>query len=186
MNETGDSTELADELFLEQKTEDTSEPAKDGWHKLVALSTLFLAQLAALGGLLSGITANESLIQRTQEIINISIQQAEDVEMDVLKTKHEILIALSETPDTKENERILLYEEEVAELDEEAKLDDALVVSKTHSHMIFAIAVTILAISIALSGMSVVLEQKWLWGVGLFFGAAGAFGVVYGIFSMVK
>ena len=69
------------------------------WHKKVALSTLILALLAALGGLLSGITAQESQFEKIEEVINLTILENDRISVDVLKAKHEILISLGETPD---------------------------------------------------------------------------------------
>lgn len=51
--------------------------------------------------------------------------------------------------------------------------------------MIFAVDVTVLAVAISVSGLSVVVEQKWLWAVGMFIGLVGSVGVAMGILSMV-
>jgi hypothetical protein len=51
--------------------------------------------------------------------------------------------------------------------------------------LMFAISVTILAVGISLGGMSVVIEQKWLWVVGMAAGVLGSFGVVAGIITML-
>jgi hypothetical protein len=51
--------------------------------------------------------------------------------------------------------------------------------------LIFAISVTFMAVAISLSGMSVVLGQKWLWVLGMVPGLVGAVGLVLGIITML-
>jgi hypothetical protein len=68
MSEDVESTELANELIMERMEDDTGSKEKQ-WHKLVVLSTLFFALPAAFGGLLSGITAHQSQLEKTEEII---------------------------------------------------------------------------------------------------------------------
>ena len=76
----------------------------------MALSTLIFAILAALGGLLSGITAHESQLEKIEQVRNFTILEGDRD-----------------------------------------------------------------------SGMSVVIEQKWIWSVGMVFGAVGSIGVILGI-----
>ena len=54
-----------------------------------------------------------------------------------------------------------------------------------HAHEIFALGVTLLAIAISLSGISVVVERRVLWGIGLVFGGIGAGFVLLGITDWV-
>ena len=53
------------------------------------------------------------------------------------------------------------------------------------THLIFAISVAILSTGISLSGMSIVVEMRWLWVTGLIVEAVGGAGVVFGIISML-
>jgi len=45
--------------------------------------------------------------------------------------------------------------------------------------------VTIVAVGISISGMSVIVQQKWLWGVVIGFGVVGGLGVILGMISML-
>jgi hypothetical protein len=63
--------------------------------------------------------------------------------------------------------------------------EETLAQAFAQTHMIFAIAVTFLAVGISVCGMSVVVEQKWLWAVGMVFGAVVAVGVIVGIIYML-
>jgi hypothetical protein len=74
------------------------------WHKRAALSTLLMAVLAAIGAKLSGITSNQALMERTRESIEISILEGNEVEVAIIRAKHDILSSLGETSDQAEVE----------------------------------------------------------------------------------
>jgi hypothetical protein len=185
MSEEFESSELVNELAMEQLEDDGGEFGGKNWHRRVALATLVLALLAALGGLLSGITSHEAQLEKTEEIISLTILEGDQVSIEILKAKHELLISMGETPDAAEVEEIRVFEEEVAEKQEEIAEEESLAQAFGQTHLIFAIAVTILAVGISVSGMAVVVDQKWLWGVGMVFGIVGSVGVILGIISML-
>ena len=185
MSENVESTQLANELVMEQMEVDEGASHIQPWHKLVAFSTLILAMLAALGGLLSGITANESALERNKEIISLTILEGDRVSVEVLKAKHEILISLGEIPDEAEIETIRDLEKEIEDKQKEIIAESSLSQTSGQTHMIFAISVAILAAGISLSGMSIVVTQKWLWVVGMIVGAVGIVGISWGIISML-
>ena len=58
-------------------------------------------------------------------------------------------------------------------------------IEASHAHIVFALAVMMLAVGISLSGMSVVLDQRWLWLVGLVSGTGGAICFVIGVLTVV-
>lgn len=185
MPEEGESTELVNILAVEQTEKDAANFQIKRWHKLVALSSLIFALLAALGGLLSGITAQESQSDKIAEILDLTILEGDLVRVDVLKAKHEILTSLGETPDEAEIEAIRKFEEEIEKKRNEIVQEELLAQTFGQTHLIFAISVTILAVGISLGGISVVIEQKWLWVVSIAAGALGSFGVLVGIISML-
>lgn len=185
MSEEFESSELVNELAMEQLDDDGAESGAKNWHRTVALWTLVLALLAALGGLLSGITSHEAQLEKTEEIINLTILEGDRVTIEILRAKHDLLISMGETPDASEVEEIRLFEKEVAEKQEEIIEEETLAQAFGQTHLVFAIAVTVLAVGISVSGMSVVVDQKWLWGVGMVFGAVGAVGVILGIIFML-
>jgi hypothetical protein len=185
MSAQSESTQLANELVMEQMEVDEGTFQIQRWHKLVAFSTLIMALLAALGGLLSGITANESALERNKEIISLTILEGDRVSVEVLKAKQEILISLGEIPHETEMEAIRIYEEEIEAKQREILEEETLANTLGQTHLIFAISVAILAAGISLSGMSIVVSQKWLWVVGMCIGAVGVVGVFWGIISML-
>jgi uncharacterized Tic20 family protein len=185
MSEEIEATELANELVMEQADKDGSPSPERHWHRLVAFSTLIFAMLAALGGLLSGITAHESTLEKTQEVISLTVLEGDRVSVEVLKAKHDILTSLGQSPDEAEIEAIRAFEMEIEEKQAEFAQEERLVQSIGQTHLIFAISVTFIAVAISLSGMSVVLGQKWLWALGMVPGLVGAVGLVLGIITML-
>jgi hypothetical protein len=186
MSEKSESTERINELIMDQKKADNEKASEmSRWHRKVALSTLLLALLAALGGLLSGITAQESNQEKIEEIIDLTVLEGDRVSVEVLKAKHEILLSLGETPDAAEVVAIQTFEQEIKQKQAEITAEETLAQTFAQTHLIFAVAVTVLAVGISISGMSVVVEQRWLWVVGMAFGLAGSIGVALGIITML-
>ena len=156
------------------------------WHKQVALSTLVMALLAALGALLAGITANEALLETSKQILQVSYLEGDRVYSETLKAKHEILIALGEAPDPAEARTVVEFEAEMRELEVGAAREAMLASSAGRVHLVFATAVTLLSLGITLGGISVIVEHKLLWVAGILFGAAGAAGVGLGVLTMLS
>lgn len=186
MTELTEVTETAQDAVTEAIESPVVGPEEPRWHDHVALTTLIMALLAALGGLLAGMTAHEALLERTEEIIGMSSLEGDRLSAETLKSKHEILIALGRTPDPAEVERVAAIEQGMQEPQASTARKETLAVAASQTHLICAIAVTLLSLGITLGGMAVVVERKVLWTVGLFVGAAGAVGVGIGVLSMLS
>ena len=185
MPELNESTEVTTELVMDSVKEDAKDRESPQWHSWVALSTLVMALLTAIGALLAGITAHEALLERTEEIINIATCQGESTRVAVLKAKHDILFSLGETPDKAEVDQIQAYESEITALDAGARQTEEIIQSTVYPHFIFALAVTILAVGTSLCGMAIIIEKRLLWLIGLIFGIVGTAGVGTGLVMMM-
>jgi hypothetical protein len=185
MSELTEMVETAQDAVTEAVESKEVGEEEPRWHNRVALTTLVMALLAALGALLAGTTANEALLDRTEEIIEMSRLKGDRLQAETLKSKHEILLALGETPDQAEMERVEAFETEMRELEAEGAREEALTLSSTSAHQVFAIGVTLLSLGITLGGMAVVVERKLLWYVGLLFGALGVLTVGIGVLTML-
>ena len=183
MSEPEIASELLDEMLMESTKADEA-GGGPGWHRQVALSSLVLALLAALAGLLAGLTASQELHVRTQEIIELTRLENKRVYVEVLRTKHELLEGLGRAVDPDELAQIHAYEEEAAALVSEVAAEEAQDHRIGSTHLILAIAVMLLSVGITLGGMAIVVEERSLWIVGLIIGIGGAFGLVLGVFRM--
>jgi hypothetical protein len=186
MSELTEITETAQDAVIEAVESKEVGEEEPRWHRQVALTTMIMALLAAFAGLLSGVTANEALLERTREIIAVSHLEGDRAFVETLKSKHEILTALGETPDQGEIERVAAFEEKMRELEATTAREEALVLTVTNAHLVFATAVTLLSLGITMGGMAVVIERKLLWTAGLVIGAVGAVCVGMGVFTMLS
>ena len=155
------------------------------WHKHVSLTILIMALLSALVAVLAGMTAHQALIERTEEIIELSILEGDRIYVETLRSKHEILTALGETPDQAEMEAIEAFEKEMQELERETAVEEAMVLTAISNNRIFAIVLALLSLGTALGGMSIIADQKYLWIVGIVFGVIGTIGLGLGILTMI-
>ena len=185
MSELPETVESAQDFITDAMDSQEVGDGHPRWHKHVALTTLILALLTAVGAMLASMSANQSLIDRTQEIIELNSLEGDRIYLETLKSKHEILTTLGETPDQAEIKAITAIEKEIQELDMQAAGEETLVFTATTSHHIFVIAVAMLSLGTALCGMSIIVNQKFLWGAGLLFGAVGTAGVGLGVLRML-
>jgi hypothetical protein len=180
----GEMMEVVNELVLESDQADKEGHNPLKWHRQVAVSTLLMALITAVGALLAGMTAHEALMDRTQEIIDISIAENDRVSIEVLKAKVEIMTNLGKAPDPADLTLIQTYEAERRTLEADAAQEEARVQVIAAPHLILAVAVTLLSVGIGLSGMSIIVGQKFLWFAGLVFALVGTMGVGYGILTL--
>ena len=71
------------------------------------------------------------------------------------------------------------------ELETEDAIEEAMVITAISTNRIFAVVVALLSLGTALCGMSIIANQKYLWMVGLAFGAVGTAGLGLGVISML-
>jgi len=155
------------------------------WHKHVSLIILIMALLSAMGVVLAGMTAHQALIERTEEILEVNIMEGDRIYVETLRSKHEILTALGESPDQAEIEAIEAFEKEKRELGRETAVEEVMVQTATSTNRIYTIAVALLSLGTALCGMSIIADWKPLWIVGIVFGVIGTIGLGIGVLTMI-
>ena len=183
MTEFEESAEAAHDLIREKLLRKNDEDGSR-WMGWIILSTMALALFSALAALLAGFTANEAVLERTKEILEVSYYESDRLNIEVLKSKHEILASLGDTPKRAEIDRIRKYEDEMSKLELEVAKEELKTKDAMFEHELFAIGVTLFSIAITLSGMAMVAQRRMIWGVGLVFGLVGICVVAFGIFKM--
>lgn len=186
MSEPTDTVEMAGDAVIERVEATGVTVHHPGWHKQVAITTMIMALLAAIGGMMTAISSHEALVERTREIIELNYLEGDRLHVETLRTKHELLIALGETPDSAEIASIALYEERMQEEEANFAQEAALARTAGNVHVVFAVAVTLLSLGITLGGMAVIVETRWLWAAGIFIGVAGAVGIAIGVVSLLS
>ncbi len=160
------------EIPLEKLHEDIHHQAEANgapWMGLLAVTTAVLAVFAAIGGLLAGSRANEAMIKQIESSDQWSFYQAKSIKSAVLDMK----MALSSTESTADREKVAKYANESAGIKAEAEKLSAEAKSSFHQHEVFARAVTMFQISIAIAAISALTRKRPVWFVSLAFGSAG-------------
>ncbi len=166
MAELGESAELAAELALEDVS-----GGVPSWYRGVAFTILLLSVVTALSALLAGMTAHETLLDRTEEIIDVSVAESDVLTVEILRTKHQLQAALGQPVDPAEVAEIERMESDAEEFEKEAAVAEASALGAASNHLLLAIAATIAAIAIAVTGLAPIVFQRWLWIVSIVIGS---------------
>ena len=169
---------------------------------MLALSTAFMAVLAAFAGLLAGHHANEALVERMKASDQWNFYQAKNLKQEIAVNTDMILqavgagrvgqIAMSSgktstepaaatAPQADHSKDIARYEKEKAEIKKEAEEDEAVSEAHLAKHVPLARAVTAFQVAIAISAIAVLTRRKNLWYAGLGLTAIGVFFLIVGI-----
>jgi len=154
---------------LHEHVKESAEHTAETWISLVALSTAILAVLAAIASLLSGEYANEAMMNQIETSSQWSYYQAKSIKSAVVDVK----IAVSGAADEQDQSKRARYEKEQEEIKSEAQGKQAAAKSYFHKHEVFARAVTMFQIAIAIAAISALTKRRPFWIVSLVFGAIG-------------
>ena len=155
---------------LQEETHHHAEHSGEKWISWVALSTAILAVLAAIAGLLSGMHANEAMMSQIESSDQWAYYQAKGIKAAVLDAKMSLSGTAANEQDRAKSER---YQEEQKEIQEKATEKQNEAKSNFHQHEIFARAVTMFQIAIAIAAISALTKKRRFWFVSLLFGIAG-------------
>ncbi len=174
--------EIPTEHLHEEIQEKAAEEKKEKWILLVALSTAFMAVLAAIAGLMAGHHANEALIERVKASDQWSFYQSKNLKEEIAVSTDKILHTLSTKPVTEDNSQtIARYEKEKGEIKKAA--EEAEKSSEEHlgKHVPLATAVTAFQIAIAISAIAILTRRKKLWYGGMLLTVIGICFLIMGL-----
>jgi hypothetical protein len=180
MTEYGGASEIAGELGLEELGEGVP-----SWYRGVAFTILVLSVVTAMAALLAGMTAHETLLDRTEEIVDVSLAETDQLTIEILRSKHELQVALGAPVDADEAAEIERMEAEAQLYEKAAEEAEADALGAASNHLFLAIAATIAAIAIAVTGLAPIVFQRWLWIVGIVIGSVATATLVIGIVRIV-
>jgi hypothetical protein len=159
-----------------------AEHSREGWVMGVALSTALLAAVAAIASLLSGDNVNEAMLEQMKAADQWNYYQAEGIKTFELETRIELL-QHDGKPVAALKEKIEEYRKKREEAKATATELEGSVKQRMERHHKIAKSVTWSQIAIAVSAISVLTRQKWFWLVGLGFGVAGLYFLLWGVIS---
>jgi len=169
---------------LHEEIQEKAAEEKEKWVLYVALSTAFMAVLAAVSGLLAGHHANEALIERVKASDQWSYYQSKNLKAEIAVNTDKILHALPSAgatfpPDNSKD--IARYEKDKEEI--KKKAEEAEKSSEWHlsRHVPLASAVTAFQIAIAISAIAILTKKKKLWWGGMLLTLIGIIFLILGI-----
>ncbi|HEX9513741.1 MAG TPA: DUF4337 domain-containing protein [Puia sp.] len=168
---------------LHEQIQEKAEEQKEKWVLYVALSTAFMAVLAAIAGLLAGHHANEALIERVKASDSWSFYQSKNLKEEIASSTDKILRSLSPTPPKEDNSvAIARYEKEKGEIKKTAEEAEKSSEGHLSRHVPLATAVTCFQIAIAISAIAILTKKRKLWYAGMLLTIIGIVFLVLGIF----
>jgi hypothetical protein len=172
------------------------EDAKTGaWIKALSLSTAIIAVFAAVASLMSGSNSNEAILDKSEAMLGQSLAsdqwafyQAKGIKASIASGQAGIIADTKPDAAAKLEGDAKRYSVEQEEIKREALKLEAEVKAKNEEsaelmerHHKFAICVTLLQISIALSAIAALTRLKPLWFVGLAVSAGGLIMFILGM-----
>lgn len=161
--------------------------SKAGWIVQLSLSTALIAVLAAVAALQSGSYANDSIVQKNESILNQSkandewaYYQAKGIKAAIYGSQSQVVAGTNPEASAKlaeeakhekdeqgeEMTKAKEFEKKVTESDEQSE-------HSLHIHHLYAKAVTIFQVAIALAAIAALTKKKPMWWVSLATGLVG-------------
>ena len=165
---------------LQEHVHHSAEHSRERWISWVALSTAILAVLAAIAGLLSGRYVNEAMMNQIEASDQWSYYQAKSIKVSVLDAK----MASAGAPNESDRAKLARYEKEQEEIKSDAEGRQAAAKSNFHRHEVYARAVAMFQIAIAVAAISALTKKRHFWLVSLFFGVAGCIFLAFGMLNL--
>lgn len=179
---------------LHEQIEEGAEERRERWTLYLALSTAFMAVLAAFAGLMAGHHANEALVERMKASDQWNFYQAKNLKEEIAVNTDAILKAIgpakiagaataepSAAAAGDHSQDIARYEKEKAEIKKQAEEDEQVSEAHLAKHVPLSRAVTAFQIAIAISAIAVLTRRKMLWYAGLVLTAIGICFLIVGI-----
>lgn len=158
---------------LHEHIEHGVEESGEKWILGVALSSAFLAALAAVSSLMAGFHANEAMMDRIKSSDQWNYYQAKGIKSAVLSTKIELLKSFKKSVSEQDEQKIEQYKEDQDKISVDAKKfeDD----SEDHlkHHETLAHSVTLFQVAISVGAIAALTRRKIFWFVSMGFGAVG-------------
>ncbi|MCX6108936.1 MAG: DUF4337 domain-containing protein [Proteobacteria bacterium] len=139
----------------------------------VAVTTAFLAVLAAVSSMLSGHHANEAMIEQIKSSDKWAYYQAKGIKAAVTAAKIELLTSLGKPAPQEASDQHQRYKEQQEEISKEATEREEASEAHLQHHMVFARAVTLFQVAIAISAIAALSRRRPFWYFALVLGVVG-------------
>jgi len=173
--------EVPTENLHEKIHEVAEEEKKEKWIMYVALSTAFIAVLAAIASLMGGHHENEALLEQLKASDQWAYYQAKGIKSEIATSTSKMLSAVNgKVKDDDLKQKIDKYEKEKAEIKTMATEYETSSKEHLERHLSFAKSVTIFQISIAVAAIAILTRRKLLWIISMVAAVGGAYFLIVG------
>ncbi len=169
---------------LEEEARGGAGGEEPAWIRWASVSTMVMALFSAAAGLMAGKAANEAIIGREEEIVEIIDLDRAELEHEVLLNRTLVLESMGRVPEPSLLRRIEADAEAIQEYQARASQDRAESTAALDTHELFAVGTTVLSMAITLTAMAVIVRRKAVWYVGVGIAAAGAAILAYGFATL--
>lgn len=154
------------EVPTEHLNEEINEHAntRNKWSMYIAISTAFMAVLAAIAGLMAGHFSNEALIEQIKASDEWAYYQAKGIKADIVASSN-----------MKDSSKITKYKSDQIQIEKTAREFEKNSATFLEKHVILARAVTLFQIAIAISAISILTGKRSLWYLGILLSLTGIY-----------
>jgi hypothetical protein len=168
---------------LHEEMEHHAAHSRAPWMMGVALSSALLAGLAAVSSLLAGHHANEAMVEQIQSSDKWAFYQAKGIKSAILGSKMELLEAEGKPAAARDQEKMAGYRKDQDDIAAEAKEKEQSAEAHLRRHVVYARAVTLFQIAIAIGAISALTNRRAFWFVSIGFGVAGIVFLLQGLLA---
>lgn len=156
------------------------------WIEWASMSTMVMALPTAIGGLFAGMTSNEAIVDRQNQISELIHMNRMELQSEVQLTRLAVMELKGDEPDQAMLDDIKRADDAVRKLEDDASEDVEDSEQALHTHELFAIGTTIVSLAITLTGMAVITRRKYIWSIGLLIALGGAVILTAAVTSMIS
>lgn len=137
---------------------------RNKWSMYIAISTAFMAVLAAIAGLMAGHFSNEALIEQIKASDQWAYYQAKGIKLDIIASSN-----------MKDSSKIAKYKSDQLQIEKTAREFEKNSATFLEKHVILARAVTLFQIAIAISAISILTGKRSLWYLAILLSLTGIY-----------
>ncbi len=153
------------------------------WVLGVALSSAIFAALAAVAALLAGHHANEAMIDQIKSSDQWNYYQAKGIKAAVLANKIDLLAALGQEANPKDEAKRKQYEADQEQIKHDAEHHEHGSEAHLTTHVAHSRAVTMFQLAIAVAAVSVLVNRRSFWLGSVLVGMVGVYFIVRAFLS---
>ncbi len=183
MVEIEDPTEKLKETIEALEEKEEAEEKRERWTTSVALTTAFVAVLAAIAGMMAGHHANEGMLEQIKASDKWAFYQAKSIKSDMASNTIQLLTAMGQPVPPENTLKKASLEKDKADIKADAESSEKSSEEHMHEHIVFSRAVTIFQVAIAISAIAIVTRKKFMWYLSMSLAALACVFLILGFLA---